>query len=127
MKEFPVPKPRTIERFETAHGIKPIVAWPIATWPIAAWPLDMVPSKPMTSSSFELEEDYLVDVSEQAVPEIPRSTPPCQDAKHASPSREAENASPSHQEAENAEASGPTKARASSLPPDLNVKASAHT
>jgi hypothetical protein len=63
MKEFPVPKPRTIERFETAHVIKPIIAWPIVAWPIAAWPLNMVPSKPMTLSSFKSEKDSLVDVA----------------------------------------------------------------
>jgi hypothetical protein len=51
MKEFPVPKPRTIECFETAHVIKLIVAWPIA-----AWLLNMVPSKPITLSSFESEK-----------------------------------------------------------------------
>lgn len=63
MKEFPMPKPRTIKRVEAANGIKPIVARPITAWPIAARPLNVVPSEPMTPSSFKSEEDSLVNVA----------------------------------------------------------------
>lgn len=57
-----MPKPRKVENFEAIYRIKPIPNKPLKVRPIVTRPITSVSGEPMTPSSFESEEDSLVDV-----------------------------------------------------------------
>lgn len=82
MEAFPLPKPRTIERFNAAHGIKPIIARPVAIPPIAAkpitaMPISTAPGKHMTPSSSSSDEDSQMDDVKPILEEVATGRAEC--------------------------------------------------
>lgn len=60
IKNFSVPKVRTMENYEATLGIRP--AKPLQAWLLAAIPNSAVPGEPLTPSASSFNEEFLVDV-----------------------------------------------------------------